>query len=53
MNNVEMLVTLRSCLGGSRLQIYENIKEVRDADRATQDDPRAVYVEIKQRLLKF
>ena len=53
MNNVEMLVTLRSCLGGSRLQIYENIKEVRDSDRTTQDGPRAVYVEIKQRLLKF
>ena len=53
LNAVEMLVTLRSCLGGSRLQIFENIREVRDGDRTKKDDPRAVYVEIKQRLLKF
>ena len=49
----EELITLRQNLGGSRLQIYENIKDVRDADGTTKVDPKAVYIEVKQRPLKF
>ena len=50
---IEELVALRNCLGGSRLQIFENIKEVRDADKTITADPKSVYIETKQRLLKF
>ena len=35
------------------MQIYENIKGVRDADNTSVGDPKAFYIEIKQRLLKF
>ena len=50
----ERLVTLKSCLSGSRRKIYDNILKKRKLESADWESKSGeIYIEIKKRLMKF
>ena len=49
----ERLRTIASCLTGSRKQIYDNIIKSHETDLKVKQDPKFVYFELKERLMKF
>lgn len=55
MNDIEVLVSLKTCIKGSCLCYYDNtIKKHRDAQTGQYDiEPKRVYSEIKERLMRF
>ncbi len=55
MSDKEMVITLKTCLHGSRRKIYENnLKSHKDKGTMELDDgPGKIYRQIKARMMKF
>ena len=55
MSDKEMVITLKSCLHGSRRKIYDNILKQHRATNAMETDegPALIYLEVKGRHMKF
>ena len=50
---MEMLLALKSCLRGSRLDTYNNMKQLCQEDGTFRSTPAVVYEAIKEKLLRF
>ena len=53
MTEKERLVTLKTCLKGSRRKIYDNVYKNMKNLVGTEDGPKKIYDEIKRRHLSF
>ena len=53
MNDLETWVTLKNCVSGSRLIIYENLVKHYRAKGEMNKEPKELYQELKARLLRF
>ena len=53
MADKEMLVSLKTCLSGSRKKIYENVVKANKSIALDDDGPEKIYHKIRARLFRF